>query len=68
MFFRQRLIGRLEKLENSIGNDTNGVLFIVMNPDGTFGEERLTESELEDYVIRNRYELVIADDISKTDD
>ena len=64
MVLRERLSARLDKLEGIIATD-KGVLFVDLNEDGTFGDQHLTEKQLEEYAMKNRYGHIFIDDIPK---
>lgn len=40
-----------------------GMLIIDQNKDGTFGQEKMTRKQLDEYLVKNHYSGVIIDDI-----
>lgn len=62
-----RLSERLKKIEREKLSD-KGALLVDQNEDGTFGNDRLTEKELERYASANRYSVVIIDDVPLMDE
>lgn len=67
-WYRGSLLTRIKRLEvQSKYNNNNGILLIDMDENGLYGEQGFTEEELEQYIQRKGYEVVIIDDISRTD-
>lgn len=62
---RKSLLTRIERAEiQSQRKKNKGILIIDMDKNGLYGEQGLTEEELEQYIQKNGYEVVIIDDIS----
>lgn len=60
---RLRMSERVKNIENRLNIGDSGVLIIDENKDGTYGEDSLTEAELENYAKEHKYSCVIIDDI-----
>lgn len=67
-YYRKSLFERIEQLEKKVTKPKNPLLFIELNDDGTYGEDNLTEKQLDQYIKENGYSVVFIDDIPKTDD
>lgn len=61
---RKSLLTRIERAEIQSQRKNKGILIIDMDKNGLYGEQGLTEEELEQYIQKNGYEVVIIDDIS----
>lgn len=61
---RKSLLTRVERAEIQSQRKNKGILIIDMDKNGLYGEQGLTEEELEQYIQKNGYEVVIIDDIS----
>lgn len=66
-WYRGSLLTRIKRLEVQSKYNNNGILLIDMDKNGLYGEQGLTEEELEQYIQKNGYEAVIIDDISLND-
>ena len=63
--YRSSLLSRVERTEfNYKQMKSNTILLIDMDENGLYGEQQFTEEELEQYIQKNGYEVVIIDDIS----
>ncbi len=63
--YRSSLLSRVERAEfNYKQMKSNTILLIDMDENGLYGEQQFTEEELEQYIQKNGYEVVIIDDIS----
>lgn len=66
--YRSSLLSRVERAEfDSKQRKTDTILLIDMDENGLYGEQRFTEKELDQYIQRKGYEVVIIDDIPRTD-
>lgn len=64
---RKSLLTRIERAEIQSRFKNNDILLIDMDVNGFYGEQQFTEKELNQYIQRKGYEVVIIDDISRTD-
>lgn len=63
--YRSSLLSRVERAEfNSRQMKSNTILLIDMDENGLYGEQQFTQEELEQYIQKNGYEVVIIDDVS----
>lgn len=66
--YKNSLLSRVERAEfDSKQRKTDTILLIDMDENGLYGEQRFTEEELDQYVQRKGYEVVIIDDFPLTD-
>lgn len=66
--YKNSLLSRVERAEfDSKQRKTDTILLIDMDENGLYGEQRFTEKELDQYVQRKGYEVVIIDDFPLTD-
>ena len=66
--YKNSLLSRVERAEfDSTQRKTDTILLIDMDENGLYGEQRFTEEELDQYVQRKGYEVVIIDDFPLTD-
>ena len=61
---RSLLLRRIKHLEIQSKYNNNSILIIDTDENGLYGEQGFTEKELDQYIQRKGYEVVIIDDIS----
>lgn len=60
---KQSIRNEVKRMNEQLKPQDKGMLIIAQNKDGTFGQERMTREQLDEYLVKHHYSGVIIDDI-----